>query len=544
MTELQHFRGSDPDEEMKAAAAQELKRCWLTKIGSRSDVRGIVVGNSGALNKDLLKSLTSLQALIMQCLQGVSLDLHEPEVLHVLLWEMHPPEPEVAHSHGDAKRTVDELSQEEKAWAIGVMMRLLKSYPEKSYGNDAENSWNSGRQRYAAHILWINPRQLYDSDDAEDTSRSLRKFLSAYMGYLVEQLTKPETRADIIEAARTKEQELTARKSAIRSPVATLRPNVPSSQPRNEPTPADPSSIDGRSAASGNTPTVLAESAGTGPPASDENGRRGGLDTGWKRVGAAGAAVVLIVVGTVIYSHRAGTQSQAGPTTTVSSPTTTALMPGGLQSLAPSNTCDDSKPASVAAEPDIEICVVFWCIGNFHSPDGNGWVQGRGQVKLRPLIMNKAAHGIDVSVAPMAAIRLLVKTSDDPMAWWQPPPVTATAGDHPVQVSWQGEKYWAVPPNRPHDAVRIELPNNMFTYDGFATFWDDTLIGPGEAAFKPLRLDDKNKAIQEGDLAFNVPLKDGSGFKGLALVDRNDPTRILAFVDQSAWPARSDPNTF
>ncbi len=103
---------------------------------------------------------------------------------------------------------------------------------------------------------------------------------------------------------------------------------------------------------------------------------------------------------------------------------------------------------------------------------------------------------------------------------------------------------WAVPPNKTGDAVEIDLPDGRYTYDGFATFWDYTSLDPGQTAFKPLRFKADGNPFQEGDLVFNVPLNDKSQVRGLALVDRNDPSKILAVSDASTWPPRSDLNSF
>ncbi|OBA46007.1 hypothetical protein A5789_05850 [Nocardia sp. 852002-51101_SCH5132738] len=194
----------------------------------------------------------------------------------------------------------------------------------------------------------------------------------------------------------------------------------------------------------------------------------------------------------------------------------------------------------------VEICVEYWCTGDFHAANGVDTIPGRGQIKLRPLLFNKSPFAVDISISPNAAIRLLVVTPKDPSVWWQPPPVTSQAGDRPVPIKWNGQDTWAVPPNAPHDAVRIDLPGNMYTYDGFATFWDFTMLAPGETAFKPLRFDDQHHAIQEGDLVFNVPLDDqrASTARALVLVDRNDPTKILASSDTTTWPRPSDLNSF
>ncbi|MFF0493944.1 hypothetical protein ACFYTQ_33405 [Nocardia sp. NPDC004068] len=531
MTESPPLQIPDPDKQLKAAVAQELKRCWLTKVGSKSDVRGIVVDGSGTLNSELLKSLTNLQALISQCLQDTSLDLREPEVLYIPLLEAHPAEPELEYSRAGRKRTVEELGQEEKAWAIGVMMRLLKDYPDKSYGNDDDNDWTSGRQRYATHILWINRRQLYDSEDPKNSSRSLRDFLTAYVEHLVEKLTDEETCSRVIEAARAKMQELAARRPAVGDDPATpLQPDAVGPEPDDNPAEDDL-----------HAPAPDTDATEEAPPATSDAGSS--LKRRWKHLVATGAVLTLVIGGIVIFVHRG---SGSGHTSTMAGLTSssTAPAPPGV-SLSPSNTCDDSLPAAAVAEPDVDICVVYWCLGIFHAANGVDSIPGRGQIKMRPLIFNRSSHTVDISITPNAALRLLVSTPGNPRDWWQPPPATAKNGDHPNIVTWKGEVMWAVPPNAHRDAMRIDMPDGLhYTYDGFATFWEYTTLDAGQTAFKPLRFNADGNPIQEGDLVFNVPLDENSRIRGLVLVDRNDPSKILAVSDAGTWPPRSDLNSF
>ncbi len=368
--------------------------------------------------------------------------------------------------------------------------------------------------------------KCYSITATKNSSRNLREFLTAYVEHLIEQLRDPETRGRVIETARAKMQELAARKSAARDPVTVLRPGDRDFQ-TNDAQADTPVSVP-----ESDVPELLSDP--TRPPPK--------IKRHWKQAVAVGAVVVLVIGVVVIFVHRG---SGSGHTSTIAGTTTsvTAPAPPGV-SLSPNNVCDNSVLAATVSEPDVDICVMYWCIGSFHAPNGIDWIHDRAQIKMRPLIFNRSSHAVDISIAPNAALRLLVSTPDNPRDWWQPPNKTVEQGDHPNVVSRKGEVLWAVPPNKTGDAVEIDLPDGRYTYDGFATFWDYTSLDPGQTAFKPLRFKADGNPFQEGDLVFNVPLNDKSQVRGLALVDRNDPSKILAVSDASTWPPRSDLNSF
>lgn len=206
--------------------------------------------------------------------------------------------------------------------------------------------------------------------------------------------------------------------------------------------------------------------------------------------------------------------------------------------------CENAGPATQQPLQLIEICVVYWCKGSLHTPDG-GWVVGQGQIKLRPLILNKTDDVLDLSIAPIAAVRLLVSTARPPSEWWLPPALTANQGDHPIATNWNGQVVWSIPPNMERDAIQLTLPDGSSTWDGFATLgWDYGLLPPRQIAFKELRTHADGTPIQEGDLVFNVPNDADSLLLGIEVVDRNDPTKRLAASDAETWPEESDLNSF
>ncbi|WP_228822258.1 hypothetical protein [Nocardia farcinica] len=263
-------------------------------------------------------------------------------------------------------------------------------------------------------------------------------------------------------------------------------------------------------------------------------------------VGTAIASVIIILTGVAFFTDQddsSGRAVVAGVTTTPPSPTPDPLFP-----LDPNTPCH-SPSATTVELPAVEICVAYWCVGKFHTPDG-GWIEDRGQIKLRPRIINNSPDPISIAIGNPSTLRLLVSTSLPYESWWQPPPATAAQGDKPIVISHEGQKYWAVPPNVNRDAVPLTLPDGSRTWDGFASSWPDrsddpiTTLGPGQTAFRPLRHQPDGWAVQEGNLVFNVPIASNVGLKGLALLDPNDPTKILAFIDKKYWPEPADLNSF
>jgi hypothetical protein len=136
-------------------------------------------------------------------------------------------------------------------------------------------------------------------------------------------------------------------------------------------------------------------------------------------------------------------------------------------------------------EPDVEICVVYWCMAPIKTASGDGSIT-TSQVKVRPKIENNSTQPLDLSISTPSAMRLLVSFEGEYR--WDPPSLTANAGDRVVRVIWEGKTFWAVPPNVPHDASVIYLPDGSATYDGFVTSWNANYIEPGGAMSKPLRL--------------------------------------------------------
>ncbi|MFI2637132.1 hypothetical protein ACH5A2_43615, partial [Streptomyces collinus] len=87
------------------------------------------------------------------------------------------------------------------------------------------------------------------------------------------------------------------------------------------------------------------------------------------------------------------------------------------------------------------------------------------------------------------------------------------------------------PPNVPGDA---RLVGDGTEFDGFVTSWDAGVIQPGESYYRKLRHSAPNLPIQEGNLVFQVPM--GDELIGLAIVAKEDPTKVLGVLPKKEWP--------
>ncbi|NIL84136.1 hypothetical protein RhoFasGS6_01500 [Rhodococcus fascians] len=224
--------------------------------------------------------------------------------------------------------------------------------------------------------------------------------------------------------------------------------------------------------------------------------------------------------------------SQAG--TSVANPLSTSLP------ITPAHTCP-ARGTTQRQAPDVEICIVYWCMAPIVLPGGTA-SESTSQVKLRPKIENNSNMPLDLSVASPSSMRLLVSSGADYR--WDPPPLTAAAGDRVVRVQWEGATYWAVPPNVAHDASPIYFPDGSGTWDGFVSSWEAGLLEPGDSMNKPLRLGVGGQPIQEGNLVFQVPSGEDALVAGLAVVTRDSVPVVLAASMFPAWPPQSNLNDF
>jgi hypothetical protein len=223
-----------------------------------------------------------------------------------------------------------------------------------------------------------------------------------------------------------------------------------------------------------------------------------------------------------------------GPTPAAPTTPTTPPPPDPVVAV-PAGGCPDPDPSDPVL-PDVEVCVVHWCQGPVLDRATGAEVPGQRQVKVRPRVLNNSTATLDLTLGgPQPAMRLLIRSTALPDGY-SPPPRTAATGARPVIVTWNGQPYWAVPPNVPRDAY---LAGDSGLYTGFATIWDGGRLGPGQAYHKPLR-----GRKQEGDLVFQVPI-DGDGavrIAGLAYVTRQG--EVLGAQPATQWPPPRDPTTF
>jgi hypothetical protein len=187
------------------------------------------------------------------------------------------------------------------------------------------------------------------------------------------------------------------------------------------------------------------------------------------------------------------------------------------------------NPAEASKPPKIQICVVFWCKGDVYSLTAGELDDSQMQIKIRPQIFNSSPDPLSISIANPATIHLVVDARSLPGSW-QPPPNTVKAADRPVQVSWKGGQYWAIPPNVNGDAS--ETSSGFYT--GFATDWHVDSVSPGGSYLAPLEYKPEYLPRQipknDGDLVFQVPLDDEGNVTivGLAYVAFADRPTILA----------------
>jgi hypothetical protein len=198
--------------------------------------------------------------------------------------------------------------------------------------------------------------------------------------------------------------------------------------------------------------------------------------------------------------------------------------------------------------PDYLLCVMLWCQGGTVFPNGQP-DPSRIQIKVHPRIGNQTNDQmLDIALQKPAALRMLVRSSDLPYSW-NPPPMTKSMGDDPYLVTApDGQDYWAVAPNLPHD---VDLPDPAHRENGmligFATFWEGTVIPPN-LNYPPLTYnDDAGNPVQQGDLVFQLPshtATNNADALGLALIDRANPTKVLAVAWRNDWGPRRDPQYF
>jgi hypothetical protein len=227
------------------------------------------------------------------------------------------------------------------------------------------------------------------------------------------------------------------------------------------------------------------------------------------------------------------TESSSSSSTPITSASPSASPTAAAINLSqPCNPPDPTDPVL----PDVEICVVYWCKSPFLGADGIP-VPGQSQVKIRPRIINNTSDSIDISLDAPTTLRLLTRSRAIDERW-APPPLTAAAGDAPFVVEWEGQNYWAIPPNLPRDATPVA--GGMWS--GYATIWDGQTIEPGNSYYKPLRFRGDGP-VQEGDLVFQVPTEPDGTIDVLGFAVVVDGV-VRGVAESSDWPEPVHATTF
>jgi hypothetical protein len=268
-------------------------------------------------------------------------------------------------------------------------------------------------------------------------------------------------------------------------------------------------------------------------------------------------ALVLLVASVAVALVAPGEHSHKQPTALASAPQSASSSPSSASSNAPSTTPSSASSAATAVKgisvpnpdecgpeaqvsvplPSVQVCVYYWCRGDVFNLDGTE-SGSQAQIKIRPRLINNGASNLSIAITNPSAVRLLVTDAAMP-ASWQPPPLTARAGDRPVVVSYEGTNYWALPPNVPHDAA---LLSNGTGYTGFATSWSGTELAAGGSYYVPLTHNSDGSPVQSGDLVFQVP--QSAQIIGLAVVTPSALPSVLGVALANTWPSSSDPSSF
>ncbi|WP_125939858.1 hypothetical protein [Mycolicibacterium grossiae] len=269
---------------------------------------------------------------------------------------------------------------------------------------------------------------------------------------------------------------------------------------------------------------------------------------------ALGLVVVLGTVGIVVTTESSDSRASLSTTSrtpsseieTTLSTTSSTSTPTSSFRVDPYHRCLNPNPSTEAPDRP-ELCVIAWCTGKPLNADGTENEQ-TSFIKMRPRIVNTSSKPLDLNITGVSAMRLLVRQSDMPGSW-QPPPVTAAAGDRPLLVEWERIKYWAVPPNLPNEPIaKIPVGPGLVQYQRFATFWDADVIAVGGSYVRPIvqRSSNPQDVIQEADLVFEFP--SDSDIFAIAIVDRSDPTNVLTVFEAGKngelWGPTRMPSTF
>ena len=231
----------------------------------------------------------------------------------------------------------------------------------------------------------------------------------------------------------------------------------------------------------------------------------------------------------------------------MTSPSVPSSPPSLGDPLTADGQCNPPNPSDWQP-PLYDICVVHWCQGIVIFPNG-AVDESRIQIKVRPRIFNLTDQPLDITIWKSAAVKLLVASSDLPGSW-RPPPATAALGDDPILVDApDGQRYYAIAPDIPGDVDLPDDPTKPINI-GFASKWSASSVPP-RSFWPPAEQgrDEYGQIDQDGDLVFQLPARTSSNsarLGGLALMDRTDPTKVLAYAEfgPEKWGPKLKPTEF
>lgn len=249
----------------------------------------------------------------------------------------------------------------------------------------------------------------------------------------------------------------------------------------------------------------------------EPNPTRGDRRLGWWLWGSIATVVITVFAILGWQTLGLGADEESSPTETDAA-TMAPAQSEAIQSASASDPVEETTPSprvapieSISGCPipsgdrqsrSVEVEVIYWCNSISLSADGS-LHPDQHQIKVRLAVTNTSlSSSIDVSIDAPSTVRLLV-LADRVDDRWDPPPLTASAGDAPVTVEIGGVAYWAIPPNLPGDVVNS--PNSSIA--GFASVWDvpPSLIEGGRIGSDVIGTGRLGRGDTSTDLVFEVP---------------------------------------
>lgn len=205
----------DTDAAIPDALAEQAAESLATYMKRHA---GGILGDDGNLDGALVRNVRPLADLLSRLLATEKLDLGRPEVLYAILRQLHPDyQPEWSREQRGPTKIMQH--PEQVAWLVGAMLRLDGSAPLPIME----------RRQYAGNATGINPSQLNEPSDSDNSSRNIHNFRRTYIDFIVNQLGKPEIRRQAVEAA------VRAAHTPPQQQPSAEQPTAPGAQPVSKP---------------------------------------------------------------------------------------------------------------------------------------------------------------------------------------------------------------------------------------------------------------------------------------------------------------------